>query len=300
MSDLVAILKLKEIKMFEDLKTPVEIDTALAGFYGDKADLEFKIDRLRRAIKVYEERGYYESQKEKAEAEVRGLVLEVSEVMKKIRVLEGKYSGWSRAYLVSNSNGHIHSSTNCSTCFPTTRYVWITQLSGQDNLEIAGLAGEKACSVCYPDAPSEYFMRKCQIEDPAIVKARAERESARAEREAKRVAKGIVNPDGTELKVRVYGTYKETIKTERTAQIWAVDEACLIIQIEEGGEYQHRVSELPDKKAELESVIVALAFKRKVEVEVVRAEIRNKALAKIAKIRKETEKWYQANPQYRP
>jgi len=289
--------------MFEDLKTPVEIDTALAGLYNEKADLEFRVDRLRRSIEVYAEREYYASSKEKAEAEVRGLVLEVGEVLKKVRVLEGKYSGWSRAFLVSNANGHIHSSTSCATCFDTTRYVWLTDLSGQDRLEIAGLAGEKACSVCYPDAPSEYFARKCQLEDPAVVKAREERAEAKAVREAKRLAVGVFNPDGSAVKVRSSygGRYLDELKTERTARIWAKDTSCWIANYHADKREDwkaERVEILANLEADLEMVLVALAFKAGVEVDVARAEIQDKADKQLAKNAREHAKWIANNPQY--
>ena len=289
--------------MFEDLKTPVEIDTALASLYNEKFDLEMKIDSYRRSIELYAEREYYASAKAKAEAKVRDLVLEVGEVLKKKRVLEGKYTGWSRAFLVSNTNGHIHSSMDCATCFDTTRYVWLTDLSGQDRLEIAGLAGEKACSVCYPDAPSEYFARKCQLEDPAVVKAREERAEAKAVREAKRLAVGVFNPDGSAVKVRSSygGRYLDELKTERTARIWAKDTGCWIANYHADKREDwksERVEILANLEADLEMVLVALAFKAGVEVVVARAEIQDKVDKQLAKNARERAKWIANNPQY--
>jgi hypothetical protein len=303
MSLLTAILNSEGDKMFEDLKTPVEIDTALANLYNEKFDLEMKIDSYRRSIEVYAEREYYASAKSKAEAKVRELVLEVGEVLKKKRVLEDKYTGWSRAFLVSNTNGHIHSSMDCATCFDTTRYVWLTDLSGQDRLEIAGLAGEKACSVCYPDAPSEYFARKCQLEDPAVVKAREERAEAKAVREAKRLAVGVFNPDGSAVKVRSSygGRYLDELKTERTARIWAKDTGCWIANYHadkrEGWKVE-REETLANLEADFEMVLVALAFKAGVEVDVVRAEIQDKIDKQLAKNARERAKWIANNPQY--
>lgn len=62
--------------------------------------------------------------------------------------------GWRRYYLVMNSNGHLHRETNCSTCFPTTRYGWIVKLSGCDENTMVDEYGETACTVCFPDAPT--------------------------------------------------------------------------------------------------------------------------------------------------
>ena len=286
------------MKDISELTTPVEIDTALAESYAEKRDLEFRIDRLRNAVEYYQKHTYYADKIEKTEKEIQDLLDILLEKHRLIEKLENKYEGWSRAYLVSNANGHIHASTNCSTCFPSTRYIWITELSGQDRLEIAGLAGEKACSVCYPDAPSEYFARKCQIEDPDVVKARKEREAKKLEREAKRLATGIWNPDGSDLRVRSwFNTHSETLKTERTARIWVKDQLVWIASSD-----SKRLDKL-DKRglviAEIEKVLIAIADKSGQDLEVVRAEIAEKANKAIIKIQRETEAWLVANPQYR-
>jgi len=67
-----------------------------------------------------------------------------------------KYDGWSRFFLVRNNNGHIHRSLNCSTCFITTQYSWITELSGKTEAEAVAELGEILCSVCFPSAPVEW------------------------------------------------------------------------------------------------------------------------------------------------
>lgn len=285
--------------MFDE-KNPVAVDTALAAGYQEKFELERQVDNLRRRVAYYEENAYYANKIPQVESEIRGLVEKLGEVMKEVRRLEALYTGWSRAYLVSNTNGHIHSSTDCSTCFVDTRFVWLTDLSGQDRLEIAGLAGERACSVCFPDAPSEYFLRKCQLEDPAVVKAREERNAAKAIREAKRIAIGITNPNGSEVKVRrQLSKYLEELKTERTAQIWLVESLLWIAEFNEVKQ-SHQVEWKAILEEDVEMVLIALAFKRGQEVEEVRAELQAKVAKKIVQRQRELEKWYAKNPQYRP
>lgn len=286
------------MKDISELTTPVEIDTAIAESYAEKRDLEFRIDRLRNAVEYYQKRTYYAYNIEETKKEIQDLLNILLEKHRLIEKLENKYEGWSRAYLVSNANGHIHASTNCSTCFPSTQYIWITELSGQDRLEIAGLAGEKACSVCYPDAPSEYFARKCQIEDPAVVKARAEREAKKAEREAKRLATGIWNPDNSELRVQSWSSsYSETLKTERTARIWAKDQ--IVWTASSNSKTAEKLALRERTLVEIEKVLVAIANKTGQDLEIVRAEITEKARKEIQKIQRETEAWLVANPQYR-
>ena len=98
--------------------------------------------------------------------------------------------GWTRAFLVNNSNGHVHSSMGCSTCFPTTSYCWLPEVSGHDETEIVEKAGERACTVCYPSAPVEVLSRPTQFFTPdevAKAAARVAREEKRAAKEASKV-----------------------------------------------------------------------------------------------------------------
>ena len=46
--------------------------------------------------------------------------------------LQEAYTGWSRFFLVTSSTGHVHSSTSCSTCRPTTTYGWLPEPLRQD------------------------------------------------------------------------------------------------------------------------------------------------------------------------
>lgn len=61
--------------------------------------------------------------------------------------------GWKRYYLVTSSIGHVHRERHCSTCYYSTQYAWLTELSDCDEGEMVEAHGEKACTVCFPDAP---------------------------------------------------------------------------------------------------------------------------------------------------
>ena len=258
-----------------DIKNPIEIDTALAEYYdrqyearGIKVNYELSVEYAKK---------YFPSNETKlAEALERVRLVDnlLNSIKDAIANLEKLYTGWNRAFLVSNANGHIHSSMSCATCFDTTRFIWLPNLSGEDRMKIAELAGESACTICYPDAPSEYFLRKSQLEDPSKFQAREEREAKKQKREAKALATGITNPDGTPLTIKV-GRYPETIKTERTAQIWAVDNLYWIGQYPEGDSLEQR-------KQSHEIVLVALAHKRGTSVEEQRALIQKKSAIKFA------------------
>jgi hypothetical protein len=77
---------------------------------------------------------------------------------------------WSRFYLVTSSQGHIHSSGNCSTCHkgrtPTT-FALVCDLSDSTVEEAVDLFGAALCSICFPEAPVEF------TDQVKITKARA-------------------------------------------------------------------------------------------------------------------------------
>jgi hypothetical protein len=148
---------------------------------------------------------------------------------------------WTRYYLVDNTNGHVHKDTHCATCFPTTVYAWLVEQSGMSAEDLVEMAGEKACTVCFPWAPVDVLKQKTKLEVPERKAARLEREAKKAEREAKKAAKAIANPDGSPLEVfdwRVperqvrrggkmvvhpaHDTF-ETIKTLAAARSWLAD-----------------------------------------------------------------------------
>jgi hypothetical protein len=63
---------------------------------------------------------------------------------------------WNRYYLVTSSDGHIHSSTSCSTCNKgkePTGFTLVPYLSGTSVSEAVADLGSALCSVCFPDAP---------------------------------------------------------------------------------------------------------------------------------------------------
>jgi hypothetical protein len=101
------------------------------------------------------------------------------------------------------------------------------------------------------------------LEDPKKVQAREERDAKKKERDAKKLLTGITNPDGTDLVIRER-RYNNTIKTERTAQIWAVDNLYWI------GQYADKdwlVEQVEERKQNHEIVLAALAHKRGTSVE---------------------------------
>jgi hypothetical protein len=173
--------------------------------------------------------------------------------------------GWTRAFLVLASNGHVHRDRACSTCFPSTSYGWLPQVSGFNEDEIVAAAGEGACTVCYPSAPVDVLKRTRTLLHSSEVEAQAardERAAAKLERDAKKAAKAISNPDGTPLQVFTYHAPErilrdrkglrvirtipahdvfDTIETLAAAKTWLTDQLCYGYEDKRGN--QQRVAE---------------------------------------------------------
>lgn len=283
-------------------ETPVNVDLALSEIYERAWNKKMDIDRLKGYVKDYEQhldpnyryfREYEVAGYEKRIADTKGKIAVMEGELKSIESeadpYEAKYNAagrWSRAFLVLNGNGHVHNSRACSTCYPTTRFAWLPQYSGQNEELLVADAGEAACTVCFPSAPVDVLRQKSKVQTPEQRLAAAEKAAAKAERDAKKQATGIWNPDGTELKVQSsWSNYKETIKTERTAQIWATD---ALLDLENWkaklndpnwakDDVQGRITKIEENS---EKVIAALAAKRGVSADVVRAELEAKAAKK--------------------
>lgn len=261
------------------MTTPIIIDTQIAELLASIESKNISIHSLNQSIEYNKKHSWMGREVEQKEIKRDALEKELAVDKEKLAALKALYTGWSRAYLVRNSNGHIHKSRNCGTCFPTTQYVWLTEMSGRDELEIAFLAGEKACTVCYAHAPSAYFLRQCELEDPEVVEARRLRQVRKAEIEAKRLKTGIWNPDGTPLVVLEYAfsRYKTEVKAERTAQSIAVN---MLVGIQSMG---RTPEEIERSQESIDTILVALAHKRGTSVEEQRILIQAKADAQIKK-----------------
>jgi hypothetical protein len=181
----------------------VELDTAILAKSQFIARLGQKIGQERR---VRDALYSSEATKAKAQAKMDELGDEMDAAMDELRDLASQYTGWERYSLVTNPGGHVHSSEACSTCFPTTQFMWLVELSGTSNKELVELAGERACTVCFPYAPVDVTKRPSYLKyDVEAREAKAARDAEKATKAADRMAKALL-PDGSELKVKVqYG-----------------------------------------------------------------------------------------------
>lgn len=90
------------------------------------------------------------------------LLMELAEIEKIREPFEALFEQerWSRFFLVTSSQGHIHSSMSCGTCRPTTTFGWLPELSGSTEAEAVEQQGPALCTVCFPSAPLEWTAEK--------------------------------------------------------------------------------------------------------------------------------------------
>lgn len=106
-----------------------------------------------------------------------------------IEIAESEYIGWSRYFVVTSSNGHIHSSMRCTTCYATTTYGWMPELSGSTEEAAVKVLGTTLCSECFKSAPVAHQGDKLTAKEAEVLAWSPDRDEKAARREADRVAK---------------------------------------------------------------------------------------------------------------
>jgi hypothetical protein len=264
--------------------TPAQIDGELARIYAAVNAHETQIASAAKTVeRIAAAAGSYAADyawnSPEAAAAARELITASTEAVEQLLAdaapLEARYDAeqWTRYFLVDNSNGHVHTSTRCETCFPTTVFSWLHEQSGMSNAELVELAGGASCAVCFPNLPAEIMRRKTRLVTPETKAAREERATAKAARDAKRAAAAIL-PDGSELRITVRG-YGERFATETAARNW------LVGYLADHELYGDTVEAEP-----VQTVLDALAAKHGVTADEERTAIAAKVAAKIKRDRR--------------
>ncbi len=199
----------------------IDIDTQLSKLYDQRWNVMSQLESAVDSVKFYEK--HYSNNLEqitKYKEAIEILNTKFFQINVEIKKLNAIYQQdpWTRAFLVIASNGHVHSSMDCSTCFSTTRYQWLVQYSNDDEKTIVEDAGQDACTICYSSAPAEVLNRPSRI----VTADKVAKAAAKAERDAKKVAKlakekaDAPTASGEFLYFK-NGKYTEVLKTERTA-----------------------------------------------------------------------------------
>jgi hypothetical protein len=183
-------------------QTPVEIDTVLATNYDQQAKLWGQIRQGVAYIEHLKNRktaSPYWDLINRTTTEVEGYRAEVDALITQAAPLQLEYNRrpWNRYFLVTNANGHVHRGLDCTTCFHTTEYSWLVDLADCDEAAMIEEWGERACTVCFPTAPTNpNFHRPARIDREAAEAKAAEKAAKQADKDAK----GITDVDGSPLR----------------------------------------------------------------------------------------------------
>lgn len=129
---------------------------------------------------------------------------------------------------------------------------WLTELSACDEQEMVAAWGEKACTVCFPDAPTfKGFNDGTSTYARRTATEQAERDAEKAAKQAAKDAKSITAPNGSPLRVdgwiiktkvaarnalstavQSYGWYGPEHPSDFVAQITVLIEALEAVEIE--------------------------------------------------------------------
>ncbi|MEU0498022.1 hypothetical protein [Mycobacterium sp. NPDC006124] len=191
-------------------QTPAQIDAILNELGFQRAKLISHADSLRSSAR-HARTGRHPDPARAArlDAQADDYAPKIAAITEQMRPYNDEYDrrgGWTRAFLVQNTGGHVHSSMGCATCWPTTRYAWLTDYSGHNEDQIVYAAGELACTTCYPSAPTEVLARVGEIRRPTDLQ-REQRAAEKATKATAAAAAAVTDPD----------TGKTLYKTERAA-----------------------------------------------------------------------------------
>lgn len=278
-------------------ETPVAIDEELAELHYSEVRIRYEIDAANATIERYTgylndarhtySHGDYRKAIERAEERIEALRTELGEVQEQQVPFTAEFTrrgGWPRAFLVSG--GHLHRSMGCSTCNREgrlTRFAWMTEYSGASEEEIVDAAASRACTTCFPSAPVDVLNRPSTLLTPderEAAEVKAAREAEKAAKLAEREAKAITAPDGSPLK---FGMWEA--RSLVTAERELVD-SLMEMNLDE-------VKPIPNREFAAERVewsdrlVAAIAHKKGVPADQVRAEAAVKAQKKSAKILRE-------------
>lgn len=308
--------------------TPQQVDTVLAEIHTRVnakrvevareqrylAEAKRNLDPTYRWFREYDVERHTKSAA-KHEAKIAALHTEIAEISKEAVPFNAEYASrpWTRAWIVTSSEGHVHNTMDCSTCNKVylkqdgtysdpTEFGWLPQVSGLDEAEIVDLAGEAACTVCYPSAPVVSLSQPNLLDTAERLALKAARTAEKDAKTAERIAKGVT-ADGRPLFIdweyrgsryarqnddpsivvdgQVFYTAcgHKDLKTERAAEMWVVEYLARVRRFRNTPERWAATYDTPTHEAAAVA-LEALAAKRGITVEALVASLDKKVTAK--------------------
>lgn len=183
---------------------------------------------------------------------------------------------WARFFLVLNTNGHIHKTMRCQTCYDNTRFTWLPELAALTEAEAVAQEGEILCTVCFPTAPVEWTMGVGTRTEQARDAKRAAKDARLAAKQAK-----WLTDNAKGLTVTTLGGYTERLTTLTAARQWltaAVLETLPAPWKTQNAEVERRATWEPEDVAK---VAAAVAAKEQKTADAVLAEATERANKKM-------------------
>lgn len=221
---------------------------------------------------------------------------DVKEAENDIKVFDEAHArrgSWNRAFLVTNGNGHVHSSIDCSTCNKgknPTKFEAMTNYSNHSEQEIVESAGYRACTTCYPTAP---VGNERSLPTKMFGKEEQEKEQARIEREQKKQKKAqdAVSKAPTLSGEPLVVGY-ERFKSESTA-ISYYTEAFVSDLVDKAEDEEHKIPNqqyMAEKRDHQLEILRSLAEKRDISIKEMQEELKPKVETKIKKHNRDRKK----------
>lgn len=274
-------------------KSEEEIDIQFGELYSSLHEVTVKQSELKTSNLKYARYGdHYQRRIDANNEELKYCQSRIDEIAAEIVPYSLEYKrrgGWSRGFLATSTDGHVHRSNACSTCRPSTQLVLLTAYSGKSEEELVADAGRQACTVCFPSAPVESLGRAPRIKmngsngETTVLETkedkRAKAAEAKAKREAAAEAKAIAGLDGGVLTVPDWHGETEKIHTKNEA-LREASEAYVNLRAAESGMRMFYPPTYNMYQARYDALVEALAFKDGVSVEEKREELTPKHVAK--------------------
>lgn len=283
-------------------KTPAEVDTLLAPLEGALFEARSKrwqyltaarhaAAQARTSWNRPAAQARYESNADEynRKADEQQPAIEAAEAAcEPYRAEYARRGGWTRIYWCNANGGHGHNSLSCRSLNFDTSMSWLPELSGKSEDELVELAGESACTWCFPSAPVDVLSRPSQLR-PAVEarEAKAARDAEKATKAAAKAAKGITAPDGSPLRVDGWVVASEV--TARNGYVAAAAEAA--DHAEGITSWGHRPDLAAKYAGEAAQYLAALAAKHGVSVEEEAVELAPKVAARRKKDARERAKY---------
>lgn len=237
--------------------TPVEIDTELARIWGKIYQVQARLMSTRQSLS-YDFIRRNPARVEEYEARAAEYEAELDDLYVECLPYEDEYRRrpWLRYYLVQNNNGHVHREMHCTTCFDTTQYAWLIELADCDEDKMVEEWGERACTVCFPNAPANPNYSRPSRLDREAQEARAKE---KAEREAKKALKNLRPeeqfPDGRSDRVRPGFDWGGSLVTTVAGAKQAIRDAIELANYSGPG-HRHPWADAAEKAAEMATAVL--------------------------------------------